>query len=77
MTVQTKFSDVDLCVKCGLCLPHCPTYTLSQNENESPRGRLALIQGWSEGQLELSDTLTQHIDNCLTCRACEKMCPAQ
>lgn len=77
MTVQTKFSDVDLCVKCGLCLPHCPTYTLSQNENESPRGRLALIQGWSEGQLELSDTLTQHIGNCLTCRACEKMCPAQ
>ncbi len=77
MTTQAKFTGTDLCVKCGLCLPSCPTYTLSKNESESPRGRLALIQGWSEGQLELTNTLTEHIDNCLTCRACEKMCPAQ
>ena len=77
MNTKAAFADTDLCVKCGLCLPHCPTYTLSKKEGESPRGRLALIQGWSEGALSLSDTLTSHIDSCLTCRACEKMCPAQ
>lgn len=77
MNTKAAFADTDLCVKCGLCLPHCPTYTLSKNESESPRGRLALIQGWSEGALSLSDTLTAHIDSCLTCRACESMCPAQ
>ena len=38
--------------------------------------RLALIQSWSEGALILSDSLSKHIDNCLTCRACETMCPA-
>lgn len=77
MSIKADFSEIDLCVKCGLCLPYCPTYTLSKNENKSPRGRLALIQAWSEGHLELSNTLSQHIDSCLTCRACENMCPAQ
>ncbi|WP_415008903.1 (Fe-S)-binding protein [Cycloclasticus pugetii] len=77
MTNQINYTDTDLCVKCGLCLPQCPTYNLTKNENESPRGRLALIQGWSEGHLELTNTLSEHIDNCLTCRACEQMCPAK
>lgn len=66
----------DRCVKCGLCLPQCPTYTLTANENESPRGRIALIQGWLTGQLTLSPTLTQHLDRCLLCRRCERVCPS-
>jgi len=68
--------DADICVKCGLCLPHCPTYTQTQNENESPRGRVALIQAWAGHQLDTSDKLIEHIDNCLLCRSCEKVCPA-
>ncbi|MEY2700221.1 MAG: hypothetical protein RIQ52_976 [Pseudomonadota bacterium] len=67
----------DLCVKCGLCLPDCPTYRLTQNEGESPRGRLALIQGWSEGRLQDSRALQLHIDHCLHCRSCEAVCPAK
>jgi len=35
------------------------------------------MQGWSEGKLELSITLNDHINNCLSCGACEAMCPAQ
>ena len=75
-TKQRLLSIADSCVKCGLCLPHCPTYTHTQNENESPRGRIALIQAWSNAQLPLSDNLLAHIDSCLLCRACEKACPA-
>ena len=63
----------DLCVKCGLCLPHCPTYNKTQNENNSPRGRIALIQGWSNGQLT---NINSVIDSCLLCRECESVCPA-
>ena len=69
-------ADTDICVKCGLCLPHCPTYTKTQNENESPRGRIALIQAWAGHHLDASENLIAHIDNCLLCRSCEKVCPA-
>ncbi len=66
----------DECVMCGLCLPHCPTYSISKNEAESPRGRISLVRALYEKKLEISDSITSHLDHCLTCMNCEQACPA-
>ena len=66
----------DQCVKCGLCLPVCPTYRVARNEAESPRGRIAFAQALAQGQLAATPTLTAHLDQCLACMSCERACPS-
>ena len=71
-------SDIDLsrCVHCGLCLQHCPTYTETGLETESPRGRLHLIKAIAEERIEATPTTIGHLDLCLQCRNCEAVCPS-
>ncbi len=66
----------DQCVMCGMCLPHCPTYQVSQHEAESPRGRISLIKAFSEGQLTASKALETHLQSCTGCMKCQQVCPA-
>ena len=63
------------CVHCGFCLATCPTYQLLGNELDSPRGRIYLIKSALENNDSSTNSL-QHLDRCLTCRACETTCPS-
>jgi glycolate oxidase iron-sulfur subunit len=67
---------VDVCVHCGFCLPTCPTYALWQQEMDSPRGRIALMNAALEEGSEMSDALVTHWDRCLGCMACVTACPS-
>jgi len=63
------------CVHCGFCLATCPTYLLTGDERDSPRGRIYLMKQVLEGTAPTRSTLA-HLDRCLTCRNCETTCPS-
>lgn len=64
------------CVHCGFCLPTCPTYVLWNEEMDSPRGRIQLMEKTAQGTLRLSPTVVEHFDRCLGCMACVSSCPS-
>jgi glycolate oxidase iron-sulfur subunit len=63
------------CVHCGFCTAVCPTYKLLGDELDSPRGRIYLLKGLLEGEA-VGEQTQLHLDRCLTCRACETVCPS-
>jgi glycolate oxidase iron-sulfur subunit len=69
--------ELNSCVACGLCLPHCPTFRLTGLEIASPRGRIAAMRGVAEGSLALDSDFEDAMMFCLNCRACEAVCPSQ
>lgn len=65
------------CVRCGLCLPTCPTYVETLTETSGPRGRISLIKAVDEERLDLlSPGFVHQMSECLDCRACEAVCPS-
>ncbi|MFK8031547.1 MAG: (Fe-S)-binding protein [Gammaproteobacteria bacterium] len=76
LSVEELKLAADQCVKCAVCLPHCPTYALSPEEAESPRGRISLLQGIVHERLKPTRQIQRHLDSCLSCGRCEQVCPA-
>ena len=74
--LTTLLPSVEACIHCGMCLPVCPTYRVSGSEAESPRGRLYLMRAYEEGRLSDTTQLTEHLDRCLGCLACQTACPS-
>ena len=67
---------IDACVHCGFCLTTCPSYRVIGKENDSPRGRIYLMDAINKGEAPLSPTSVQHFDSCLGCLACTTACPS-
>jgi glycolate oxidase iron-sulfur subunit len=64
------------CVHCGFCTATCPTFVLTGDEADSPRGRAYLIKAMLEEQAPPPASTVAHIDRCLTCLSCMTTCPS-
>ncbi|NJK45051.1 MAG: (Fe-S)-binding protein [Pleurocapsa sp. SU_196_0] len=66
----------DICVQCGVCLSACPTYQLTGEEIQSPRGRVMLYRAAAEGLTKDYEVVLEAAYDCLDCRACQTVCPS-
>lgn len=65
-----------MCVGCGLCLPHCPTYRVTGDEGLSPRGRIDAMRSVEWRGAPIDDEFVSFLDTCVQCRGCEPACPS-
>lgn len=63
------------CVHCGFCTATCPTYQMTGDERDGPRGRIYFVKSWLESG-EAGATTSFHLERCLLCRSCETTCPS-
>jgi glycolate oxidase iron-sulfur subunit len=68
---------LETCVHYGFCTSTCPTYVLTRDENDSPRGRIDLIRAMLERGGAPDRKTVYHLDRCLSCLACMTTCAAK
>ena len=62
------------CVHYGFCTAGCPTYVLTRDENDGPRGRIDLIKAMLEKGGKPEPKTVHHLDRCLSCHSCMTTC---
>lgn len=76
MDLRIDPDELNTCVQCGLCLPHCPTYRVTGDETMSPRGRIRLMREVQDHDAPITDEVVDAFDACIQCRGCEPACPS-
>ena len=88
--MQTHFTETQLadpliregdailrkCVHCGFCTATCPTFVITGDERDSPRGRIWMLREVLERPETASEDTGYHIDRCLGCLSCTTTCPS-
>ena len=64
------------CVHCGFCTATCPTFVMTGDERDSPRGRIWMMRELLESPNSISGDTGHHIDRCLGCLSCMTTCPS-
>lgn len=57
---------IEKCIKCGLCKSLCPVFKVMRGEQNSPRGRVIMLE---------NNFIEKIIYDCCLCKACEVQCP--
>ena len=76
MDLHLDEDDLNSCVQCGLCLPHCPTFRVTGDEAMSPRGRIHLMREVQDNDAPVTPEIVRSFESCVQCRGCEPACPS-
>src|SRR5690606_17639303 len=74
--LQLDADELNACVACGLCLPHCPTFRATGEEALSPRGRIDAMRSVQWRGAPVDDDFVTFMATCVQCRGCEPACPS-
>lgn len=70
-------SDLEQCMKCGMCTFFCPVYQEERVESSVARGKNMMIRGLLAGALEYTEEFADRLNMCTQCMACTAHCPAK
>jgi glycolate oxidase iron-sulfur subunit len=76
MVLSLDSEELNTCVSCGLCLPHCPTFRATGDEALSPRGRIEAMRAVQLRDAPIDDEFVEFMSTCVQCRGCEPPCPS-
>jgi glycolate oxidase iron-sulfur subunit len=76
MTLGLDPEQLNTCVACGLCLPHCPTFRVTGEEARSPRGRIDAMRAVELRGAAIDQDFVDIMATCVQCRGCEPACPS-
>lgn len=72
--MDNDLKNIYKCIRCGYCLPTCPTYAITGLEYSVARGRNYFAKAIIERETDFSKKVKQSIFECLLCGACVENC---
>jgi len=73
-----KWHDIlNKCIRCGYCFENCHIYKITGWETDTPRGKLTMLHGVLQNDIEPTDYLVEKIFECYNCKRCNSACSAK
>ncbi|GAG88651.1 unnamed protein product, partial [marine sediment metagenome] len=74
MDDKKVLEELKSCMDCKICMEECDTFTITQNEIQSPNGRLKIAE-----KIFINDKISENelisIYTCTLCAICDLICP--
>jgi ferredoxin len=73
-----KWQDkLHVCIRCGYCFEHCHIFKITGWESDTPRGKLIMLYGLMQGDIEPTEYLAEKVFECYMCKRCDATCSAK
>ena len=73
-----KWQDkLHVCIRCGYCFEHCHIFKITGWESDTPRGKLIMLHGLMQGDIEPTHYLAEKVFECYMCQRCDATCSAK